>query len=400
MASNMTFAEALAALERAYTFGINPTLEGVVELLDELGGRRTASRQCRSRAPTARHRPRASSQRCCCGEGSARGALHEPAPAALSRAYRDRRHAPSPTTTSRAASSAAHRGGGAAARRGRRSAPPKASPSSSCSRPPRCGSSASAESSSPCSRSGMGGRWDATSVVSPSVAVITGIGLDHTAILGEHRRGDRRRTRPPSSSPARLPCSGRARPASTRSSCVAPMTWACERARCGPASSSRRCRRSSTVRFRIVERPDRPGGDTVVDVDGVFARYESLALVRAELPGRQHRHRGRGGRGGARPRARSRPRSRRARDACDSRPLRAPASRTAGHRRRLAQPSGRRRARRGDTRGVSGSADIVRRCCSASLPTRTLSGSSRALAGVCLSVAVAEPDSHRALPAD
>lgn len=32
---------------------------------------------------------------------------------------------------------------------------------------------------------GMGGRWDATSVVSPDVAVITGVGLDHTAVLGE-----------------------------------------------------------------------------------------------------------------------------------------------------------------------------------------------------------------------
>ena len=31
---------------------------------------------------------------------------------------------------------------------------------------------------------GLGGRWDATSVVAPSVAVITGIGLDHTNILG------------------------------------------------------------------------------------------------------------------------------------------------------------------------------------------------------------------------
>jgi len=31
---------------------------------------------------------------------------------------------------------------------------------------------------------GLGGRWDATSVVTPAVAVITGIGLDHQAILG------------------------------------------------------------------------------------------------------------------------------------------------------------------------------------------------------------------------
>lgn len=32
---------------------------------------------------------------------------------------------------------------------------------------------------------GLGGRWDATSVVVPEVAVITGVGLDHTHILGD-----------------------------------------------------------------------------------------------------------------------------------------------------------------------------------------------------------------------
>jgi dihydrofolate synthase / folylpolyglutamate synthase len=32
---------------------------------------------------------------------------------------------------------------------------------------------------------GLGGRWDATNVISAPVAVITGIGLDHTAMLGE-----------------------------------------------------------------------------------------------------------------------------------------------------------------------------------------------------------------------
>ncbi|MDZ4179191.1 MAG: Mur ligase family protein [Coriobacteriia bacterium] len=34
---------------------------------------------------------------------------------------------------------------------------------------------------------GMGGRWDATSVVSPTVAVITGVGIDHAAHLGTTR---------------------------------------------------------------------------------------------------------------------------------------------------------------------------------------------------------------------
>ncbi len=32
---------------------------------------------------------------------------------------------------------------------------------------------------------GLGGRWDATSVADPEVAVITGVGLDHQAILGD-----------------------------------------------------------------------------------------------------------------------------------------------------------------------------------------------------------------------
>lgn len=34
---------------------------------------------------------------------------------------------------------------------------------------------------------GMGGRWDATSIVSPTVAVITGVALDHTERLGDTR---------------------------------------------------------------------------------------------------------------------------------------------------------------------------------------------------------------------
>ena len=32
---------------------------------------------------------------------------------------------------------------------------------------------------------GLGGRWDATTVVTPAVAVLTGVDLDHTAILGD-----------------------------------------------------------------------------------------------------------------------------------------------------------------------------------------------------------------------
>jgi dihydrofolate synthase/folylpolyglutamate synthase len=39
-----------------------------------------------------------------------------------------------------------------------------------------------------CLEVGMGGRWDATSVVSPAVSVITGVALDHTDRLGQTRR--------------------------------------------------------------------------------------------------------------------------------------------------------------------------------------------------------------------
>ena len=39
-----------------------------------------------------------------------------------------------------------------------------------------------------CLEVGMGGRWDATSVVTPAVSVITGVALDHTERLGGTRR--------------------------------------------------------------------------------------------------------------------------------------------------------------------------------------------------------------------
>ncbi len=38
-----------------------------------------------------------------------------------------------------------------------------------------------------CLEVGMGGRWDATSVVDPSVSVVTGVALDHTDRLGTTR---------------------------------------------------------------------------------------------------------------------------------------------------------------------------------------------------------------------
>ncbi len=40
---------------------------------------------------------------------------------------------------------------------------------------------------------GLGGRLDATNVLEPVLSIVTGVALDHTEILGDTRRADRRR---------------------------------------------------------------------------------------------------------------------------------------------------------------------------------------------------------------
>ena len=62
---------------------------------------------------------------------------------------------------------------------------------------------------------GLGGRWDATSVVNPAVAVITGVGLDHTKILGntvQEIAADKAMIIKPGSSPVIGACLGDALP--------------------------------------------------------------------------------------------------------------------------------------------------------------------------------------------
>jgi dihydrofolate synthase / folylpolyglutamate synthase len=124
---------------------------------------------------------------------------------------------------------------------------------------------------------GLGGRWDATSVVSPSVAVITGVGLDHMAILGdtiEAIAADKAAIIKPASAPVLGPGTDgldsiflrRADEVDTHPRAVR------EGLDFSPVAEE------LTVRYRVVERPIVPGGFTVVDVDGVHARYEALAI--------------------------------------------------------------------------------------------------------------------------
>jgi dihydrofolate synthase/folylpolyglutamate synthase len=129
-----------------------------------------------------------------------------------------------------------------------------------------------------CLEVGMGGRWDATSVVDPAVAVVTGVGLDHTEHLGAtldslaHEK-----------SYVIKPCS---------SVVLGPGTWPVadvflERAsRLGlhprfvaQAGTDSPVGEKLTVRYSVRRHPDRPGGRLVMDVRGVHADYRELALT-------------------------------------------------------------------------------------------------------------------------
>ena len=124
---------------------------------------------------------------------------------------------------------------------------------------------------------GLGGRWDATSVVSPSVAVITGVGLDHTRILGdtlEAIAADKSSIIKPASAPVLGPGTvgleaiflARSQAAGTHARAVR------EEGAPTPVAEA------LTVRYRLVARPTAPGGVTVVDVRGVHAKYSGLSL--------------------------------------------------------------------------------------------------------------------------
>lgn len=124
---------------------------------------------------------------------------------------------------------------------------------------------------------GMGGRWDATSVVAPAVSVITGVGLDHTEHLGPTREAiamDKAHIIKEASAPI-----------------LGPGTLGVEDvffARAGamhmharavrPAGAPTPCSEELTTRFEIVARPEKPDGATVLDVAGAHSTYPALSL--------------------------------------------------------------------------------------------------------------------------
>lgn len=117
-----------------------------------------------------------------------------------------------------------------------------------------------------CLEVGMGGRWDATSVVSPAVAVVTGVGLDHTERLGttiEEIAADKSHVIKPGSVAVLGPGTADVRDILLARSAEAD----------APAVLV-----GDDVWFEITRRPDRVGAPLTLDVRGVFARYPSLVL--------------------------------------------------------------------------------------------------------------------------
>ncbi|HSQ22279.1 MAG TPA: Mur ligase family protein [Coriobacteriia bacterium] len=116
---------------------------------------------------------------------------------------------------------------------------------------------------------GMGGRWDATSVVMPAVAGITGVGLDHTERLGPTREAiaaDKAHIIKPGSVAVLGPgCAG-----------VEDIFF--ERTLAVGAPSVRVGRGEDDVTWEVTARPDAPGGVTRLDVIGIHGRYDDITL--------------------------------------------------------------------------------------------------------------------------
>ncbi len=128
-----------------------------------------------------------------------------------------------------------------------------------------------------CLEVGMGGRWDSTSVVDPAVAVVTGVGLDHTERLGstvEAIAADKARIIKAGASvvlgPGTAPVAGIFLERATGLA-LHPRFVADERS-VSPVDEA------LTVRFTVRSRPDRPGGVLALDVCGIHATYAGLEI--------------------------------------------------------------------------------------------------------------------------
>ena len=129
-----------------------------------------------------------------------------------------------------------------------------------------------------CLEVGMGGRWDATSVVSPAVAVITGVGVDHVEQLGATREAiaeDKSHVIKHGAVAVLGPgTSGVEEIFLQRAESVGAQVIAVRAVgQVSPTSEER------TVRFELRSRPSDPGGRTVLNLRGLHGEYDDLSLA-------------------------------------------------------------------------------------------------------------------------
>lgn len=125
---------------------------------------------------------------------------------------------------------------------------------------------------------GLGGRWDATSIVSPVVAVITGVGLDHTAILGdtlEQIAAEKAAIISSGSAPVLGPGTAGVDEVfmARAESCAVEVRVVREQGVLSPVPEGR------TVRFKLRARPHGLTRVTRLDVRGLHAEYPDLEIA-------------------------------------------------------------------------------------------------------------------------
>lgn len=121
-----------------------------------------------------------------------------------------------------------------------------------------------------CLEVGMGGRWDATSVVSPAVAVVTGVALDHTDRLG-------RTVGEIAADKAHVIKAGSVAVLGPGTADVEPILR--ERAAGVAAPVVTVGETHADVTYAVTSVPDRPGGTLVLDVEGCLGSYRGLELT-------------------------------------------------------------------------------------------------------------------------
>lgn len=129
-----------------------------------------------------------------------------------------------------------------------------------------------------CLEVGMGGRWDATSVAAPAVAVITGVALDHTEQLGQTREAiaeDKSTIIKPGSVVVIGPGAPGLDEIFLRRAREVQVGVVAVRAQGQPSPVVQQ----RTVCYQLASRPNAPDGRTVVRVRGIFTEYGEVALL-------------------------------------------------------------------------------------------------------------------------